>query len=121
MSPPLYSHPGKPLREHLEEVGEAATIIAGLHSLDNEAQARLNELVRLHDFGKATRFFQDYITYQPAPYKWPGNQADKTHTPLGMFASAVIKVREGLSDVWLRPDRHERARSPYAVTDAGRY
>jgi CRISPR-associated endonuclease/helicase Cas3 len=97
----LYSHPDKKLSEHLREVAEASQIIASYHVLDEVAKQRLDELVRLHDFGKGTTFFQEYITYKPDPSRWTGNPESKRHTPLGMLASAILKEKQTLSNDWL--------------------
>ena len=101
----LYSHPQKLLGAHLEEVGEAARVIASQHALDKAVLERLNELVKLHDFGKATRFFQAYITFKPEPLDWlrqAGNRKeDKAHTALGTLASALIQATEAKPDNWL--------------------
>ena len=101
----LYSHPDKPLEAHLAEVTEAATIIAEHHRLEPLVRERLDELVRLHDFGKATQVFQDYILFKPSPHAWLKERSnrpkDKVHTPLGALASALLKQRETLEDDWL--------------------
>lgn len=101
MTKMLYSHPNKPLSVHLEEVAEAALIIANRHDLKEEAIERLKELVRLHDFGKATTFFQDYITFKPNPGKWTGKSKDKVHTTLGALASTIIQNTDNKSNDWL--------------------
>jgi len=101
----LYSHPDKLLTQHLAEVTEAVNIIAGHHRLEPEILERLEELVRLHDFGKATAAFQEYICYKPAPIDWlkqrRNRPQDKMHTPLGSVASAVLRRTEVLGDDWL--------------------
>ncbi len=97
----LYSHPTKLLQSHLDEVAEAANIIASYHSLTEVITRRLDELVRLHDFGKATSFFQDYISYQPEPKDWPGRKENKAHTLIGFLAATKLKERQNFSDDWL--------------------
>lgn len=101
----LYSHPDRLLAQHLAEVAEAVGIIAGHHCLEPETLKRLDELVRLHDFGKATAAFQEYIRYKPSPGDWlkqrRNRPQDKVHTPLGSVASAVLKRTEVLDDDWL--------------------
>ena len=101
MTEQLYSHPNKLLATHLQEVAEASRIIAAHHQLDGATLTRLDELVRLHDFGKAIRAFQDYICYQPTPRDWPGRKEEKAHTPLGMFASGLIQTSAGQNEAWL--------------------
>ena len=101
----LYSHPGKTLETHLEEVAKASKIIAGHHKLAPHVQERLIELVCLHDFGKATKAFQDYILFKPSPHAWlkvrSKRPEDKVHTPLGALASALLQPLEGFGDDWL--------------------
>ena len=101
----LYSHPGKPLEKHIEEVKEASEIIASHHKLESLIKERLDELVRLHDFGKATQVFQDYICFQPSPHDWlkarKNQPEDKVHTPIGALASALLKGRRDLTNDWL--------------------
>lgn len=61
----IFSHPEKPLREHLEGVGEIAkrsVIAIPSYFLDKEVLADVSNLIGLyHDIGKATPFFQEYI------------------------------------------------------------
>ncbi len=97
----LYSHPSKLLSTHLDEVAEAAKIIAGGHVLSNITLRRLDEIVRLHDVGKATSFFQEYIRCKPSPQHWKGERKNKTHSLLGSFAAVKIKEQEAFSNAWL--------------------
>ncbi|MBS3966890.1 MAG: CRISPR-associated helicase Cas3' [Truepera sp.] len=97
----LYSHPDKLLVDHVREVGEAASIILQRHSLPDTIMECVRELVRLHDFGKATRFFQEYIRFKPEPRRWPGRPELKAHTALGALACAIVKRTHSLSDEWL--------------------
>jgi CRISPR-associated endonuclease/helicase Cas3 len=97
----LYSHPDKLLSTHIQEVSEASQLIAKRHTLDSEILLRLDQLVRLHDFGKATSFFQDYITFTPEPRLWPGRPEDKAHTAIGSLATAIWQRDNKLSPDWL--------------------
>jgi len=97
----LYSHPDRSLTDHLCEVQKAVNIILSRHSPIPKVKTRMEEIVRLHDFGKATKFFQEYILYKPEPKYWPGRLENKRHTSLGLFASAVLKQRSDLSNQWL--------------------
>lgn len=61
----LYSHPNKPLVQHLEEVANnCKTIISNL-TLDITLKPILTEIAYIcgafHDLGKGTRFFQHYL------------------------------------------------------------
>jgi CRISPR-associated endonuclease/helicase Cas3 len=97
----LYSHPQKPLAAHIDEVRSAVEIILKRHHLSAELTARLADLVRLHDFGKATTYFQEYIRFQPEPRLWPGRPELKAHTSLGALACAVLRQDQSLTDAWL--------------------
>jgi CRISPR-associated endonuclease/helicase Cas3 len=97
----LYSHPAKLLQEHLDEVSKATHIIASYHSRTDTFQKKLDELVRLHDFGKGTSFFQEFITFKPNPEQWTGRKENKAHTLLGLFAATKIKEAYLFSNEWL--------------------
>ncbi len=59
----LYSHPGIPLEDHLIGVAEFSDLFLSEKPL--EVRERLNSICRIialiHDIGKATRYFQDYL------------------------------------------------------------
>ena len=101
----LYSHPEKLLSEHIAEVTEASRIIARNHLLSDTVTKRLDEMVRLHDFGKATRFFQDYIRFKPSPQDWLGSgenrRESKAHSLLGLLAATKIQKQYSYSEEWL--------------------
>ena len=97
----LFSHPKKPLREHLNEVSEAAEIIASSHSPTDNFRKLLEQLVKLHDFGKGTRFFQEYIKSKPTPLAWTGRKEDKSHTLIGLLATTKLKEQNNFSNEWL--------------------
>ncbi|NLM59473.1 MAG: CRISPR-associated endonuclease Cas3'', partial [Clostridium sp.] len=63
----LFSHPGKPLLEHLKNVSLIGDCILAQKKTGFESfsEDKVRQLIKLnlltHDLGKATSFFQDYI------------------------------------------------------------
>ena len=93
----LLSHPDKPLATHVSEVREAARAILGLHSLNPEREALIEEIVSLHDLGKATAAFQEYIRDTNG---YRGRRDRKAHTPLGMAVTLVLGDRLERDPFW---------------------
>lgn len=93
----LLSHPDKPLATHIAEVREAARTILRLHSPDPERDKLVEEVVSLHDLGKASTAFQEYIR-DPSGYR--GRRDRKAHTPLGLAATLVLGERLGRAPFW---------------------
>lgn len=93
----LLSHPDKPLATHITEVREAARAILRLHSPDPERERLVEEVVSLHDLGKASAAFQKYIR-DPSGYR--GRRNRKAHTPLGLAATLVLGERLGRDSFW---------------------
>jgi CRISPR-associated endonuclease/helicase Cas3 len=93
----LLSHPDKPLATHVAEVREAARTILRLHSPDPKRERLVDDLVSLHDLGKATAAFQDYIR---VPNGYRGRRDRKAHTPLGLAATLVLGERLGRDPFW---------------------
>lgn len=93
----LLSHPDKSLATHIAEVREAARSILRLHSPDPKREKLVEEVVRLHDLGKASAAFQEYIR-DPAGYR--GRRDKKSHTPLGLAATLVLGERLGRDAFW---------------------
>lgn len=92
----LRSHPHLYLREHLTQVQAAVDAIFKRHSphVATEQRARqLQHLVKMHDLGKGSRQFQQYIA-DPEHYK--GRKLDKSHTPL----SGLLGVHLAKTDNW---------------------
>ena len=96
--PPDDDHPqGRPLSQHLGEVGRIGELILARHPPGAFATAGfstpriLRALAGWHDIGKGTAFFQDYISDPDAFMQRAGSgdeQADphlKDHTPIGAF------------------------------------
>lgn len=93
----LQSHhdPHKTLREHLQEVQQAAHFILSCHSV-NFPQPIINAIIQCHDLGKGSPAFQTYI-HNPVAYN--KNQADpraKSHALL----SAVLATLWAQQEQW---------------------
>lgn len=94
----LYSHPEKPLKQHLEEVELAAMAILGRHprqpfaSMGIDVAQTMRQLAGWHDIAKATVFFQQYIcdtdAWQKKVARNTASNEQKTHTPLGALLAA---------------------------------
>jgi CRISPR-associated endonuclease/helicase Cas3 len=93
----LLSHPDKPLATHIAEVRQAAWAILRLHSADPEREKLVEEVVSLHDLGKASTAFQEYIR-DPSGYR--GRRDKKAHTPIGLAATLVLGERLGRDPFW---------------------
>ena len=91
---PLRSHPELLLHEHITEVALAAESIFQWHS-DNvvtpEVKETIQKAILLHDVGKATRAFQEYIKN---PYGYTGDPMDKAHTPMSMLLTLLLSKEE---------------------------
>lgn len=96
---PPKSHPGKQLSEHLDEVGQAVQAIIRLNPSLVCLDTLLDQVLKLHDVGKATPAFQAYIV---DPAAWRGKREEKAHTPLGMLVTWAVAQEEGKSASWLR-------------------
>ncbi|MGH3087122.1 MAG: CRISPR-associated helicase Cas3' [Rubrobacteraceae bacterium] len=83
----LKSHPDRSLQRHVQDVRDAASAILARHSSDAETKRVVEDIVSLHDLGKATREFQRYIR-DPAGFK--GDRDRKAHTPLGFTAALLL-------------------------------
>jgi CRISPR-associated endonuclease/helicase Cas3 len=93
----LLSHPDKPLSQHIDEVREAARAILCTHSPDIERERLIEEIVSLHDLGKANTAFQDYIR-DTSGYR--GGRNNKAHTPVGFTATLLLGERLGRDPFW---------------------
>ncbi len=93
----LKSHPDKLLVDHLHRVGELSKKTVADKSLNIDDADLLKDAAYLigitHDLGKATRFFQDYITETDEKKKKSLKAKDTTHHGLlsAFFTYAVIK------------------------------
>ncbi len=86
----LLSHPDKPLSQHIAEVREAARAILRLHSPDARREKLVEDIVSLHDLGKASAAFQKYIR-DTSGYR--ENRNKKAHTPVGFAATLLLGER----------------------------
>lgn len=93
----LLSHPDKPLSIHIAEVRQAARAILNLHSSDPEREKLVEDIVSLHDLGKASAAFQQYIR-DPSGYR--GRRDRKAHTPLGLAVTLVLGERLEWDPFW---------------------
>lgn len=93
----LKSHPDKRLVDHLHRVGELSKKTVADKSLNIDGADLLKNAAYLigiiHDLGKATRFFQDYIVEKDEKKKKSLKAKDTTHHGLlsAFFTYAVIK------------------------------
>ena len=91
----IKSHPDLFLSEHIAQVHSAARTILASHSSKLQRRfpdllAWLDQAVRIHDVGKASREFQKYIL---APSRYRGSRERKAHPPLSMLV-ALATLRE---------------------------
>lgn len=97
MSEPLKSHPDRTLFEHISDVESAAQSILAQHTSDEARDDLVYEIVHLHDLGKASSAFQQYIR-DPAGYR--GNPNKKAHTPLGFAVALLLGDSLDKSEFW---------------------
>ena len=93
----LRSHPHLTLAEHLAQIREAARAIWGRHSetlrrVSAEACDWFDDGVTLHDAGKASQAFQQYIADPP---KYRGTKESKAHTPLSTLCALRHAEKQG--------------------------
>jgi CRISPR-associated endonuclease/helicase Cas3 len=93
----LLSHPDKLLATHIAEVGEAARTILRLHSPAPEREQLIEDIVSLHDLGKASAAFQEYIRDTEG---YRGRRDRKAHTPLGLAVTLVLGERLARDPFW---------------------
>ena len=84
--PPEDGHEGVHLRDHLDDVARRGDEIVPDRATTPEGesvQRVVETLAYVHDFGKATTFFQEYLLHDTEPeYK-----ACRYHAPIGSFAA----------------------------------
>ena len=95
----LLSHPDRTLSDHVAEVHEAADALWGAHSgpfgeVNADVREWLQQAVSLHDAGKGSEAFQQYIV---APERWRGRSAEKRHAPLSMLCALSCAEEGGWS------------------------
>jgi CRISPR-associated endonuclease/helicase Cas3 len=91
----LHSHPHLFLQEHLDQIDRAVGGIWGWHSRSTATDhirdlAKL--LVRVHDLGKGTAAFQEYIKDPP---HYTGDSNEKAHAPLSLLLTLAIAQVQG--------------------------
>jgi CRISPR-associated endonuclease/helicase Cas3 len=94
----IQSHPHLTLAQHLDQIRQAAAAIWGRHSSNllaccSEARKWFEDGVCLHDSGKASKVFQQYIV---APERYRGPREKKAHTPL----STIFTLLHGAQAHW---------------------
>lgn len=106
----LYSHPGKPLEEHLLNTAAIASQnfsqepVEQIWALQREDLACVVRLVCLsHDVGKATSFFQQYLAAKEAEKKKLQSKEETRHGLLSALI-AFYAVKEGLKIKNLPPE-----------------
>lgn len=92
--PPEDGHKGVHLRDHLDDVARRTNEVVpgGATTPESESIQRVVEtLAYVHDFGKATTFFQEYLRYDTEPeYK-----QCRYHAPIGSFAAYYALDAQG--------------------------
>ena len=90
----LKSHPHLQLSEHIAQAKSAIDSLCSWHSksvLSPEIKALIQKAVSLHDTGKGTKAFQEYIENPPA---YTGDPMDKAHTPMSMLLTLLLSREE---------------------------
>ena len=122
----LYSHPDKPLIQHLEAVANSAEdAIASIPWTDDALGKTLQTVARIiglyHDIGKGTTYFQTYLAHNVArsrgqPKSSMGfDERLKNHALLSSIATFIALQRFMLSADWGSPQDRE------IVADIGYY
>lgn len=95
MTERIHSHPHLFLGEHIEQVSKALQGILKWHSSNTitpQIKELLGKVVYLHDLGKGTRAFQEYIADPP---KYKGDPGEKAHSPLSLVFTLTFAREEG--------------------------
>jgi len=90
----LKSHPDLQLSEHIAQVKSAIDSLCSWHSksvVSAKIKAIIQKVVSLHDIGKGTKAFQEYIENPPA---YTGDPMDKAHTPMSLLLTLLISREE---------------------------
>ena len=98
----MFSHPGKKLEEHLENVKKLGLAIfdskTTLWSSSADVRKALEIILYYHDAGKSTGYFQKYIQDTNNPrYKSEKERRLKAHSFLSAFIT-LLELRKNLSD-----------------------
>jgi CRISPR-associated endonuclease/helicase Cas3 len=90
----LQSHPNIQLFEHIAQVESAIEGLCDWHSeivASPEIRSLIQKAVSLHDVGKGTEAFQEYIKNPPA---YTGDPMDKSHTPMSLLLTLLLSMEE---------------------------
>ena len=91
----FFSHPGRLLKDHLRDVGEASAYYLRAAKIGDKKLIRAAEIMgKTHDFGKYTTFFQSHLQGKKV------HNALFSHSPLSAFVASWIVSRE-LKDPFL--------------------
>jgi CRISPR-associated endonuclease/helicase Cas3 len=99
MTKRINSHPHLFLRAHIEQINEALQGIRGWHTqktINPQVKDIMEKLAFLHDLGKGTSAFQDFIA-DPPNYK--GDPKEKSHTALSLLFTLVKAQEEGWDEL----------------------
>ena len=99
MNERVNSHPHLFLKEHIGQLKKALEGIWNRHSPETITPAvknLLERLVVLHDLGKGTSAFQEYIKDPP---KYTGASDEKSHTPLSLVFTLAKAIDEGWDEL----------------------
>jgi len=98
----VYSHPDKPLKEHLIKVGQIAKTYAEMlpiNFIDKEIFKSWIELTALyHDIGKATSFFQEYLQEKDPDKKARLKNMGETHHSLLSAVATYFAIEKYLKE-----------------------
>ncbi len=83
----IFSHPDKPLVEHLLAVSEIASKLVPVFLPGNNMKDAIIIAAKLHDLGKATTFFQNYLSASPANKPRLKNDMRTNHSLLSALAT----------------------------------
>ncbi|HAG09359.1 MAG TPA: CRISPR-associated endonuclease Cas3'', partial [Desulfotomaculum sp.] len=95
----INSHPHLFLSEHIEQINEALRGIQGRHTqktITPRVKGIMEKLAFLHDLGKGTSAFQEYIA-NPQNYK--GDAEEKSHSALSLLFALVKAQNEGWDEL----------------------
>jgi CRISPR-associated endonuclease/helicase Cas3 len=94
----IKSHPHLSLRQHLDQIRAAVEAIKARHSARLRAECAeawrwLDDSIQLHDTGKGSKQFQEYIR-DPERYLRRNRRESKSHTPLSAVIALALAQRE---------------------------
>ncbi len=99
MNERINSHPHLFLKDHIDQVKKALEGIWNWHSPETitpAVKSLLERLAVLHDLGKGTSAFQEYIKDPP---KYAGARDEKSHTPLSLVFTLAKAIDEGWDEL----------------------